>query len=51
MSERHKNIIDKLEFDNRCTLYSWKHTGVVMAYKAGVDIKVYKDNAGTVAST
>jgi integrase len=39
MSERHKRIIDKQGFDSRHTLYSWKHTGVVMAYKAGVDIK------------
>jgi len=31
--------IDALDMDNRHTLYSWKHTGVVTAYNAGVDIK------------
>ena len=35
----HKNFLDRLNFDNRHTLYSWKHTGVVQAYNAGVDIK------------
>ena len=39
MTSRHKTIIDALGMDNRHTLYSWKHTGVVKAYKAGVDIK------------
>jgi site-specific recombinase XerD len=39
MTSRHKDFIDNLEMDNRHTLYSWKHTGVVKAYKAGVDIK------------
>lgn len=39
MSERHRKILDTLKIDNRHTLYSWKHTGVVMAYKAGVDMK------------
>jgi len=39
MTARHKTIIDALGMDNRHTLYSWKHTGVVNAYKAGVDIK------------
>lgn len=28
-----------LKIDERHTLYSWKHTGVVAAYKNGVDIK------------
>ena len=39
MTSLHKTFLQKLGFDNRYTLYSWKHTGVVMAYKAGVDIK------------
>lgn len=39
MTARHKTIIDALGMDNRHTLYSWKHTGVIKAYKAGVDIK------------
>jgi integrase len=39
MTGKHKIIIDALAMDNRHTLYSWKHTGVINAYKAGVDIK------------
>jgi site-specific recombinase XerD len=39
MTYRHKTYIDNLTMDNVHTLYSWKHTGVVKAYKAGVDIK------------
>lgn len=39
MSLRHKNILDLKEFGDNFTLYSWKHTGVVSAYKSGIDIK------------
>jgi integrase len=39
MTRQHKEIIDALGLDSRHTLYSWKHTGVIKAYKAGVDIK------------
>ncbi|MFA6923581.1 MAG: tyrosine-type recombinase/integrase [Bacteroidales bacterium] len=39
MSRRHRIIIDELGFGSNYTLYSWKHTGVVQAYNAGVDIK------------
>jgi integrase len=39
ITARHKRVIDKLGLDSRHTLYSWKHTGVVKAYNAGVDIK------------
>lgn len=40
MSKRHRNILKKIDlFDKDYTLYSWKHTGVVTAYKSGVDIK------------
>lgn len=39
MSLRHKALLDEKGFDNNYTLYSWKHTGVVNAYKAGIDIK------------
>ncbi len=40
MSARHRKVLDKLDMrDGEFTLYSWKHTGVIAAYKAGVDIK------------
>lgn len=35
----HRKITRLLNFEDYYTLYSWKHTGVVNAYKAGVDIK------------
>lgn len=39
MSMRHREILKNLSLDNDHTLYSWKHTGVVQAYKNGVNIK------------
>jgi len=39
MTKRHRKILDGLDFDKDFTLYSWKHTGNVRAYKAGIDIK------------
>ena len=40
MSERHRNLLKRLDLaGGDYTLYSWKHTGVVSAYQAGVDIK------------
>lgn len=39
MSTRFRKLRDRLELSKDCTLYSWKHTGVVTAYRAGVDIK------------
>lgn len=32
-------IVEKLKMKKNFTLYSWKHTGVVNAYHAGIDIK------------
>jgi integrase len=29
-------ILDKLDYDKKYTLYSWKHTGVIAAYRAGI---------------
>lgn len=37
--EWHRLILKKLGFFGVYTAYSWKHTGVVEAYKNGVDIK------------
>lgn len=39
LAKEYKKITKKLDFDKDLTLYSWKHTGVVFAYKNGVDIK------------
>ena len=39
MSRRHMVLRENLGLDPRHTLYAWKHTGIVKAYKAGVDIK------------
>lgn len=39
MYGRHKRILDKLNFGEGYTLYSWKHTGAVAAAKAGISVK------------
>lgn len=40
MSRRHQTILKELGFDtSKYKLYSWKHTGAVMATKAGIHIK------------
>lgn len=39
MSERFRKAIKDLKLEKDYTLYSWKHSGVVAAYQAGVDIK------------
>ncbi len=39
MYRRHKAILDELNFGDGYTLYSWKHTGAVMAAKAGIPVK------------
>lgn len=39
LGSRFLNMRKLLRFEDKFTLYSWKHTGVVFAYKNGVDIK------------
>ena len=39
MSDKHRRVLERFEFKLNHTLYSWKHTGVVDAYRAGIDIK------------
>ncbi|WP_289054139.1 tyrosine-type recombinase/integrase [Carboxylicivirga marina] len=40
MSDYHREILERFDWRNtNHTLYSWKHTGVIDAYKAGIDIK------------
>jgi integrase len=40
---KHHNILRELNFRSGYTLYSWKHTGVVMAHQSGVNAKELKD--------
>ena len=40
VSELHRKALEESGlYDGKLTLYSWKHTGVCNAYRAGVDIK------------
>ena len=39
LASRHRRILEELDLYGQYTLYSWKHTGVVEAYRNGVDIK------------
>lgn len=39
LANRHRKILEELNLYGEYTLYSWKHTGVVDAYRNGVDIK------------
>ena len=43
MGSRYHNIIEDLNLNTDYTLYSWKHSGVVAAYNAGVDIKTIQN--------
>lgn len=45
-SMTHTEIARKLKFGKEYTLYSWKHTGVVLHYKAGIDIKTLQAQIG-----
>jgi len=39
MGYRYRNLVKGLKLGRDFTLYSWKHSGVVAAYNAGIDIK------------
>lgn len=39
LGDRNRKVLEGLELKGQYTLYGWKHTGVVEAYKNGVDIK------------
>jgi integrase len=39
MGLRYRTLTKNLKLSKDYTLYSWKHSGVVAAYKAGIDIK------------
>jgi len=45
-SRLHTKIARELGFGSDYTLYSWKHTGVVLHYKAGIDIKTLQKQIG-----
>ncbi|MCB0706358.1 MAG: site-specific integrase [Saprospiraceae bacterium] len=38
-SGRHRKVLRALDFGSQYKLYSWKHTGAVMAVKAGIGVK------------
>lgn len=39
LSKVHKKVLKELNIKGRYGFYSWKHTGVVKAYKAGINMK------------
>jgi len=39
LNDNHKKILDQLKIKGNYAFYSWKHTGVVKAVKAGINIK------------
>lgn len=39
LNDTHTKILDKLKIRGRYAFYSWKHTGAVMAVKAGINLK------------
>lgn len=38
VSAHHSKVLKALKYSKDLTLYSWKHTGVIAAYRAGIDI-------------
>ncbi|GEM_PF-2995673 len=52
LSNQYRIYLDKLNFEKHFTIYSWKHTGNVMAYKSGIDIySLMKQNGHTSVDT
>ena len=43
MGVRFQKLVMELNLSSEYTLYSWKHSGVVSAYNAGVDIKTIQN--------
>ena len=43
MGNRFRRLITELHLGKDYTLYSWKHSGVVAAYNAGIDIKTIQN--------
>jgi integrase len=43
MGVRFRELVKELKLSSEYTLYSWKHSGVVAAYNAGVDIKTIQN--------
>ena len=49
---KYRQVLNSLNFDDHFTLYSWKHTGNVTAYKNGIDIyAIMKQNGHTSIDT
>jgi integrase len=43
LSKKHKEITKRLGYSSRFTFYSWKHTGALAAWRAGISIKDIKE--------
>ena len=43
LSKTHKKSLDRLGFDSTYSFYSWKHTGALNAWRAGISIKDIKE--------
>jgi site-specific recombinase XerD len=39
LTHKHQQVLKKLGFSTRYSLYSWKHTGAIAAVKAGINLK------------
>lgn len=46
VTERHKAVLTKLEFEGKLSLYSYKYSGVISAYLAGVSIDEIRRQCG-----
>lgn len=46
MNDKHRDILQRKKINPDCTLYSWKHTGVVKAYEGGAGIKAIQIQCG-----
>jgi len=43
---RHKDVLKALKFEGKISLYSWKYSGVINAYLAGISIEEIRAQAG-----
>ncbi len=45
-SKRHRKLLQKLGYGPEYTLYGWKHSGVIAAYLAGLDVLAIQQMCG-----
>lgn len=46
VTEKHKEVLNELEFEGKISLYSWKYSGIINAYLAGISIEEIRQQAG-----